>query len=52
MLLPTSAWANDATPEPTPEPTPSSSLEWDQSPIPGSENWGQPERTLETVFNI
>lgn len=57
MLVPTTAWANDPTPEPTPlsstpVPTPTSTLEWDQTPIPGSESWGQPERTLETVFNI
>ena len=75
MLLPTSAWANDPTPEPTPssstpeptpssstpeptpssstpEPTPSSNLEWDQTPVPGSESWHQEPRYLVPVFNI
>jgi hypothetical protein len=48
VLTPTTVWANES----TPEPEPSSTLEWDQTPIPGSENWGQPTRTLETVFSI
>lgn len=59
ILLPTNAWANDETPEPTPSsvvntpnPSPSSPLEWDQTPIPGSENWSQPPRTLAPVFSI
>lgn len=59
VFLPTSAWANDATPQPipsgaleTPQPIPSDTLEWDQAPIPGSENWGQPPRTFDPVFNI
>jgi hypothetical protein len=48
MLLPTTAWAND----PTPEPTPSNTLEWDQTPVPGSESWNQEPRYLVPVFNI
>jgi hypothetical protein len=48
LLFPTTAWADDV----TPTPTPSSSLEWDQTPLPGSESWGQPPRTLETVYHI
>jgi hypothetical protein len=57
LLLPTTAWANDPTPEPspsssTPEPTPSSTLEWDQTPVPGSESWNQEPRYLVPVFNI
>jgi hypothetical protein len=48
MLFPHSAWANDG----TPEPSPSSSLEWDQTPVPGSQDWVQPERTLDSVFGI
>jgi len=59
ILLPTNASANDETPEPTPSsvvntpnPSPSSPLEWDQTPIPGSENWSQPPRTLAPVFSI
>jgi hypothetical protein len=57
LLSPTTAWANDPTPEPspsssTPEPTPSSTLEWDQTPVPGSESWNQEPRYLVPVFNI
>ena len=48
MLFPTFAWSNDQ----TPEPSPSSSFEWDQTPVPGSDLWEQPTRTQETVFDI
>ena len=57
-MFPVPAFANESTPsvEPTstatPTPEPSSTLEWDQNPVPGSESWGQPPRTLGTVFHI
>ncbi len=58
LLLPMPAYANEvdpsvsSAPDVSVEPTPSPSLEWDQTPIPGSESWGQPPRTLETVYHI
>ena len=64
LLFPSPALANDATPsdspspisssEPTasPDPQPTNTLEWDQTPPPGSESWGQPPRTLPTVYHI
>lgn len=64
LLLPTPAFADDVVPSdsPTPttsseptattEPEPTNTLEWDQTPPPGSESWGQPPRTLATVYHI